>query len=160
MKNNDIKIDTEFENFKLRVNGLLVVDDQLLSVKIDDNSFYCLPGGHMKIGEDSQEAIIREFKEETGLNVKIDKLYSITENFFQRKNGKKIHELGFYYLLSPTENLIKEDKDIIENEEGKETKLSFKWFNINNIENVDFRPYQIKGKLKDGNTGFEHILIK
>ena len=64
MENNDIKIDNLYGNFKFRVNGILMHDDEILVVKMKDDSFYCLPGGHVKLGEDSKSAVIREIKEE------------------------------------------------------------------------------------------------
>ena len=88
MKHIDIEIENEFANFKLRVNGILINDNKILSVQMKKNGFYCLPGGHIEIGEDSKEAVVREFKEETGIDVKVERLISITENFFTRKNGK------------------------------------------------------------------------
>ena len=158
--NKDIKIDSESENFKLRVNGVLIVDNEVLTVKIDNNPFYCLPGGHIKMGEDSKEAIIREIKEETGIDVQVEKLLSVTENFFTRKNGKKIHELGFYYLLNPNEETKKQEREVIEEDEGNKTKLYLKWVDIDKMENIDFRPYQLKDKIKNKDESFKHILIK
>lgn len=65
MENKDIKINNSFERFKFRVNGILIHNNKILLVKIHKNTFYCLPGGHVKLGEDTESAIIREIKEET-----------------------------------------------------------------------------------------------
>ena len=60
-------------------------DNEVLVVKMQNNPFYCLPGGHVKLGEDTQNAVIREIKEETGYNSHINKLITTTENFMERK---------------------------------------------------------------------------
>lgn len=157
MCNNDIKMNNSNINFKFRVNGILIKDNKILTVKIHKNDFYCLPGGHVKLGEDTQKAIIREFKEETEYEVKIDKLLCIIENFFDRKNGEKVHEIGFYYLLN-----IKNEQDIKFEEfqtEEDDIKMKFKWISINELENVDFRPQELKNKLENKDNSFQHFIL-
>ena len=155
--NNDIKIDNIYGSFKNRVNGILIHDNKLLLVKIHSNSFYCLPGGHVKVGESSEDAVIREMKEETNFDVNVDKLIAITENFFTRKDGKKIHELGFYYLLDIDNQKIEEVKSKMEDDN---ITLDFKWVDINNLDDIEFKPIEIKEKIINNDTSFNHIIIK
>ncbi|MCI8618056.1 MAG: NUDIX domain-containing protein [Clostridia bacterium] len=161
MEDNDIKIDNGTGNFKFRVNGILMHDNEVLVVKMQNNPFYCLPGGHVKLGEDTQNAVIREIKEETGYNSHINKLITTTENFFERKNGKKIHELGFYYLLNldDKENVNAKEYEAVEENEDK-VELHFKWIPIDKLESVDFRPQELKEKLQKNNIDFQHLIIK
>lgn len=161
MESNDIKLDNMYGNFKFRVNGILMHNDEVLVVKMNPNSFYCLPGGHVKMGEDTQNAIIREIKEETGYNSHISKLITTTENFFIRKNGKKIHELGFYYLLNldDKEQISKKEYKITEEDEEK-IELQLKWIPINELKNIEFKPQELKEKIENKNIDFEHLIIK
>ena len=60
------------------------VKDQLLLVghqfgKEDDKLFWSFPGGGVDFGETLQEAIVREFKEETGLTVTVGSFLFIYE---------------------------------------------------------------------------------
>lgn len=162
MEDSDIKIDDLSGNFKFRVNGILMHDDnEILVVKMDNNPFYCLPGGHVKLGEDSKSAVVREIKEETGYDSHICKLVSVTENFFVRKNGKKIHELGFYYLLNLDNKEVINKKEYETAEENEEKiNLHFKWVKINELKDIDFKPQKIKEKLENGNIDFQHLIIK
>ena len=48
-------------------------DDILMGCRNDNKSWTC-PGGHAEEGEDPYEAMIREYKEETGLDVEDIKL--------------------------------------------------------------------------------------
>ncbi len=153
----DIRISTENEKFKYRVSGLLIKNNKLLVVKIDNNSFYCLPGGHVELLEDTREAIIREFKEETNIDVNIKSLLYIIENFF--KSGKyNCHEVGIYYLLD-TEQLINFDDYVVdEQDKDKITKLSFKWFDIDNLKNV--KPEFLKDRIRNNKNNIQHLIIK
>ena len=142
----DIEIVSSNIKFKYRVSGLLVVDNKLLVCKINNNNFYCLPGGHVELFENSRDAIIREFKEE--------RLLYLTENFF--KSGKyECHEIGMYYLLSAN-NIKVEDFERKEEEIDGITTLSFKWQNIDNLENI--KPEFLKEKLDLDKT--KHLVIK
>lgn len=150
----DIEIVSSNIKFKYRVSGLLVVDNKLLVCKINNNNFYCLPGGHVELFENSRDAIIREFKEETLIDVKVERLLYLTENFF--KSGKyECHEIGMYYLLSAN-NIKVEDFERKEEEIDGITTLSFKWQNIDNLENM--KPEFLKEKLDLDKT--KHLVIK
>lgn len=161
MKDNDIKIDNYSGNFKFRVNGILMHNDEVLVVKMENNPFYCLPGGHVQMGEDSENAVIREIKEETGYDTHINKLISTTENFFVRKNGKKIHELGFYYLLNLDDKEKIKNKEYEMKEDNEENiNLHFKWIPIKELENINFRPQELKDKIGNKDIDFQHLIIK
>lgn len=157
--NNDIKIKTDNFNFKYRVNGLIIKDNKLLTVQIMKNGFYCLPGGHVSLGENTKDAIIREIKEEVGCDVEIEKLLAVVENFFE-SNGKKTHELSFYYILKDLSNIKIEDFNKQEIEDGKITDLDFKWVSLDMINKEKFKPDFLKNKLNIKNFDFIHYIVK
>lgn len=53
------------------------------------NGTWCPPGGHLEYGESFAEAAIRETREETGLDIKLQdvKVCGVTNDFFQ-ESGK------------------------------------------------------------------------
>lgn len=61
--------------------------ENLLMVKNygENGSYYTLPGGAVEAGETLQEAAVREAKEETGLDVSIGGLFSVSEDFFEER---------------------------------------------------------------------------
>ena len=69
----DISIKSEEGKFKFRVCGVLEHNNKYLLVKMNENNFYCLPGGHVELGEDTDTAVVREMQEELGYQVKIKK---------------------------------------------------------------------------------------
>lgn len=156
----DIKIKTEKENFKYRVCGILHHDGKYLGVKIADNKFFCLPGGHIEIGEDTEIAALREMEEELGFPVKVKRLAGIAENFFEAKNGGVFHELGFYYEVEAENaaDVNAEDYERVEIDKGEPKKLVFKWFTKEDIANVDFRPPFVRDMINS--NGMLHVICK
>ena len=155
----DIRINSQDGIFKFRVCGILKYKDKFLVVKINDSKFYCLPGGHCHLYETSHDAMLRETKEETGLDVKIDELSAFIENLFTSENGEKFHELCYIYRLTP--KTLPEDKakdwSIVEFDDGIYKNLDFKWIDLNKINDYDIRPLAIKQIINK--KGINHIQI-
>ena len=137
----DIRIDEQNEHFKYRVCGILEHNNKYLAVKIENNQFYCFPGGHAEIGETSEVAVLREMREELGFPVKIKRLASIAENIFQLKDAI-VHEISFYFIVEAekAEDVIEEDHLITECDKGVMKELKFKWLTKEEMECEDFRP--------------------
>ena len=149
----DVRIDSNEGKFKFRVCGILKVNEKYLTVKIQNNDFYCLPGGHVELGEDTDSAVLREMKEELGCDVKIVRLVSIIQNFFKTKEGKMFHELGYYYMVEPknVEEVNLNDYTITENDKGKMIQLEFKWFTLEELQEARFLPEVLKKQLSNSN---------
>ncbi len=62
--------------FTIRVTGILIEDNKILLVKqkVSEKRNWSLPGGKLERGETLEEGIIREMKEETGLDVEVIKM--------------------------------------------------------------------------------------
>ena len=58
-------------DFNIRVTGILIEDNKILLVKpkVSDKRNWSLPSGKLEQGETIEQGIIREMKEETGLDV-------------------------------------------------------------------------------------------
>ncbi|KMK75558.1 NUDIX hydrolase [Alkalihalobacillus pseudalcaliphilus] len=75
---------------RVDVTYAVIFDDtgeQILLVKNigETGSYYTLPGGAVEQGETLEEAVIREVKEETNLDIEVGEVFSIAEAFFQKK---------------------------------------------------------------------------
>ncbi|MDF2557691.1 MAG: hydrolase [Bacillales bacterium] len=61
-------------------------NDCVLMASNEDTEYYYSVGGGVHMGETSEDAIIREVYEETGIKYEIDRLAFIHENFFTENN--------------------------------------------------------------------------
>lgn len=157
----DLKIKTETEEFHVRTCGIIKQENKFLIMKVNKTSYYHIPGGHIEIGEDSEQAVIREIKEEIGCDVKEAKLFAIEENFWMR-NNRKCHGIEFYYIIKPKQQLKMQDCEKIENDKGEEKLLNFKWVTLEELKDIDLRPSNIKDMLinEDYLKGLTHIVKK
>ena len=155
----DLKIKTEKEEFHGRSCGIIKQDDKFLIMRVNKTPYYHIPGGHIEIGEDSEQAIIREIKEEIGCEVEEANLFAIQENFWTRDN-KKCHGIEFYYIIKLKQQLQMKNCEKIENDKGEEKLLEFKWLTLKELKNIDLRPANIKDMLvnQDYLKGLSHII--
>ena len=158
----DIEIKTDQKKFKYRVNGIVIKENKILTIKMKNNISYCLPGGHVELGEDSKAAVIREMREELDTHVTIEKELAVVENFYTDKNSLLTHEISFYYIVDPENfsNISLGAYSKYENDKGEIKQHNFIWLPINNLHDFDFRPAFIKEKLTNNNYEFEHIIVK
>lgn len=156
----DLRIDNEEGKFKFRVCGILKHNNKFLAVKMDENNFFCLPGGHVELGEDTDQAILREMKEELGFEIKISKLVCVIQNFFKTKTEKIFHELGYYYIVEPVNKSDVNPKNYTRQEldKGELKQLEFRWFTFEELQKEDFKPEILKDKLLDEN--FQNVIVR
>ena len=71
------------EKLRVRVCGICITDKGLLLVHHKsmgkNGSLWAPPGGGMEYGEDAKTALIREFKEETNLDIEVTKFLFVHE---------------------------------------------------------------------------------
>src|SRR5437667_1224434 len=63
--------------FRVAVNALIFDDGRVLLARRDNIDWWNLPGGGMELGETVDEAIRREVREETGLEVEVEYLVGV-----------------------------------------------------------------------------------
>ena len=93
----------ELKNFKFRPSayGILREGKNVLIKRHPAIEQFDLPGGGIELDETITEGLIREFKEETGLNVKVGKLLSVQDNYFTY-NGEDAHGIFIFFEVEKT----------------------------------------------------------
>ena len=89
----------------LRVAGVMIRQGQLLVQRDADGTEFALPGGHVRVGETLEDALIREYREETGAAITVNNMLWSEECFWEW-NGKKMHNLTFYYRIDLAEGAL------------------------------------------------------
>jgi ADP-ribose pyrophosphatase YjhB (NUDIX family) len=113
------------KNFKFRVScyGVLKRKDELLVQRHPKLESYGLPGGGVEIGESLKNCLIREFKEETGLKIKIGQLLTVTEDLFTYE-GEDSQSVLITYEVSRVGGTMLQDGNHGDTGEVKYIKLS------------------------------------
>ena len=81
--------------------ALIVRDDKILFQRRTDNGEWGLIGGLLEMNETYEEAALREIREETGLDVKLDSFLGIFHNHnMVWSNGDAAHVISAMYTAS------------------------------------------------------------
>ena len=86
-------------NPALTVDGVLIEDGRILLIRRGREPFkgkWALPGGFVEYGERVEDAVIREFREETGLDAEIIGLLGVYSDPNRDPRG---HTVSIVYLL-------------------------------------------------------------
>lgn len=93
---------------RVRVCGLCWEDERLLMVKhnLDNRDFWAPPGGGVEFGQSVEEALIREYKEETNLDIRVgDFLFGC--EYIQ----PPIHSIELFYAVEQLSGQVKKGND-------------------------------------------------
>ena len=125
--------------------GIVIKDDRVLMSK-QFGDMYDLPGGGVDLGEDLSSAVIREVKEETGIDVVEPKNIGVENSFFHSAHGNKksYHSILLYYVCKFQGGELSTDGF---DEYEQEYAEMAEWISLDLIDSikiastVDFRPY-------------------
>ena len=129
----------------VRAAGLLVRDGKVLLQRDKGGSEYALPGGHIRMGETTEEALIREYKEETGADILCERMLWTEECFWERQ-GRKAHNLTFYYLISLKDiNALPDCGAFLPQKDNPEVVVG--WMPVADIQNITLYPEFLKSEI-------------
>jgi 8-oxo-dGTP diphosphatase len=96
------EIEKKFGNrIRVRACGICIVDEELLLVKHTNigkkGCLWAPPGGGVSFGENVEECLVREFKEETGLEINVGKFLFACEFV-----APPLHAIELFFLVQPS----------------------------------------------------------
>lgn len=146
----DLNFNHEQKCFNLKVAAVVQKDNQILFKRPMGDDHYTLPGGRVKFGETTEQAIVREVDEELNIQITIKKLLLINENFFEYDTDE-YHEVLFIYLCesSGSGQLKKIDED----------DKQVQWININELQQFNIDPSHLIDDLKQLPTNIKHKIV-
>ncbi len=141
----DIDFKENDYRFLVRCSALIINSkNEILLFKYKNSDYYLLPGGRVNKLEDSKTAIIREIKEELGIELNFNLLY-IFENILK---NEKIQNIDFCYYAKYDGTIIsKEDKNQM-----------FQFVDIKKIEDYNLKPTILKEVIKNIDVNVKHFI--
>ena len=154
MTNTITCLDVEGNKYEIQIDelewrpssyGIVIKDGKVLMSKQFGDK-YDLPGGGVDLGEDLGAAVIREVKEETGIDVSEPKNIGVENSFFHSAHGNKksYHSILLYYVCTYQGGTLSTDGF---DEHEREYAEMAEWVPLDSIDDikiastVDFKPY-------------------
>ena len=87
---------------RIRVAGILVENNKILLIQHHKNNkkYWLIPGGGNDWGETTKQALVREYKEETNLDIEVDEFLFFSETIYPNKER---HILNLFFRIHRNE---------------------------------------------------------
>ena len=132
----------EEKHIETIARGVCIMNGRVLLCLPKDRSYSYLPGGHIEFGETGREALVREMKEETGLDATAGELLGVVESSFVQK-GERHCEINLIYAM----RIREQGTGNREQERGSglltaslEDWICFDWVDCAKIDSVNLLP--------------------
>ena len=143
----DITFETEAGRFNYRVCAVLLDGGRILAMHDERSPYFYLPGGRVRMGERAEDAVLREVREELGIEARIVRPLWLSQSFFNEDVAHvDYHELCLYFLVdaSATDLLTRGDRF-----RGPELRHvhDFEWLPFERLKNEYFYPLFLKTEI-------------
>lgn len=143
----DITFETEAGRFNYRVCAVLLDRGRILAMHDERSPYFYLPGGRVRMGERAEDAVLREVREELGIEARILRPLWLSQSFFNEDVVRvDYHELCLYFLVdaSATDLLTRGDRF-----RGPELRHvhDFEWLPFERLKDEYFYPLFLKTEI-------------
>ena len=156
MRRKDMCVPCDDGILNIRVGAIIMRDDKILMVGNDRDDYLYSVGGRIKFGETAEEAIVREVLEETGIEMEIDRLGFVHENYFYgdapTNLGKLIYEISFYFYMKVPKDFVPTSESFTEDQ----SKEFLKWVSLD--EDVKMYPEFFRAELQTPTISVKHFI--
>ncbi|MGY5873675.1 MAG: hypothetical protein RTV72_15610 [Candidatus Thorarchaeota archaeon] len=153
------------------IRAVMIEQNRILLKRLDNDDVWVCPGGGPLFGETTKDAVQRHISTQGNFEIVIQRLLWISENFFvfrgkegtlDVKPGTKVHGIGFYFLVSPKEpdGKWQEDEFQVPHPRRSGVNSIFKWFKLEDLEDVNLKPDCLKELLKDIPDNPVHVVCR
>ena len=127
---NDMTVPCGDGLINIRVGAIILKDGRFLMVGNDRENYLYSVGGRIQFGETSEQAVVREVEEETGVRMEVDRLGFVSEVYFYGDSpsnlGKTIYEMSLYYYMKVPEDFSPVSEDF----KGGEATEHLRWVSV------------------------------
>ena len=145
--------------FSYRVAGILIKDGKVLLQKPNNTKEYAFPGGGVIFGETSDSALVRRWREETGLDIDVGELKWVEENLFLL-NGKPHQQICLDYtvnLKDESNGLLTEGFAALTYSKDDENAVCFYWVPLEKVKDITVYPKKSYELLLKLDAPLKHI---
>ena len=125
------------QHTSVRSYGVLIHEGRVALVRSSNPHHvppqWWLPGGGIDFGEAPEDTLIREFKEETGLEIHEPQLLGVTSDVRRRDNGDRIHTVRVLYTAALEGGELRH--------EVHGTTDHAAWFDVTDLDNLNIADY-------------------
>ncbi|HEM2749011.1 TPA: NUDIX domain-containing protein [Streptococcus suis] len=145
----DFRTKVDNQIFGVRATALIIKDGKIFLTKDSKGRYYTI-GGAIAVNETVQDAVVREVKEELGIDSRVNQLGFVVENQFTHE-GIDFHNIEFHFIVEPIGEMP--EKMI----EGK-LKQTCEWIALDNLVNLDVVPAFLAEELPNWSGQVKHIM--
>lgn len=136
--------------FGVRAAALILQNGKLLVTK-DKGKYYTI-GGAIQVNESTEDAVVREVKEELGVKAQAGQPAFVVENRFEQ-DGVSYHNIEFHYLV----DLLEEAPLTMQEDEKMQP---CEWIDLDKLEEFQLVPAFLKTALPEWNGQLKHIHLE
>lgn len=153
-----LTIQRELQRFQVRASALLRHDGWVLVHRTRGDTFWTLPGGRVELGEDSAATVIRELREELGVEARCTGLAFVAETFFAHL-GEQVHEIAFIFFAELPSDLPLLQKEPLHPGIEAGRALEFRWLRETALAQAPIYPALLRTEALGGG-GFPRYVVE
>ena len=140
----DITFDTDEGRFNYRVCAMMLDRERILAMHDEHSPYFYLPGGRVRMGERAEDAVLREVREELGIEARIVRPLWLSQSFFNEDVDRAdYHELCLYFLLDASGTDLLTRGDRFRGPEHRHVH-DFEWLPFERLKDEYFYPLFLK----------------